>query len=90
MSSQFSGQLTLSGSAELAVDSDGFPSKSVQVRNTGANPIHLGDSDTVDSSTGYTLPSGSRATVRLKYKGSTRDLYVNGVSGDTLEFIATS
>jgi len=90
MSTQFSGQVTLSGSAELAVDSNGFPSKSVEVRNTGANPMYLGDSDTVDSSTGYTLPAGSKATVRIKYKGSTRNLYVNGVSGDTLEFIATS
>ena len=90
MSSQFSGQISLSGSAELAVDSNGFPSKSVEVRNTGANPMYLSDSDSVSSSTGYTLPVGSKATVRIKYKGSTRNLYVNGVSGDTLEFIATS
>lgn len=86
----FSGQFTLSGSAELAVESNGFRSANVQVRNTGANPIYLGDSDSVSASTGFELPSGEQATVRLKYKGGTRDLYVNGVSGDTLEFIATS
>jgi hypothetical protein len=90
MSNQFSGQLTLSGSGELAVESDGFPSKNVEVRNTGANAIYLGDSDSVDSTSGYTLPSGASAIVRLKYKGGTRDLYVNGTSGDTFEFIATS